>query len=201
MNSKNIIAFRIVIVVILLAIMLTAALVVLKRADQAKMNIPVLGEIQPFEFVNQDDQPFGLDQLKGKITVVDFFFSRCHGPCPIMSDYMGQLYEMYKDQPEIQFVSISVEPSHDSLEVLKSYAAEYKVTDNRWNFLRGDIDSVSYLCENSFMLAADELPGAHSIKFVLLDKQARIRGYFNGTEALSIESLKKNINQLAKEEN
>lgn len=197
MNKR--IIYRVSIIAVLVIILFGAAMMVIEKATVSKKEVPILGEIQPFEFVNQDGQPFGLNELKGKISVVDFFFTSCHGPCPIMSDFMAHLYRTYESHPEIQFVSISVDPEVDSLSVLKAYAGERKVSDSRWNFLWAEMDSVKNLSENSFMLAADDLPGYHSIKFVLLDKNANIRGYYNGTEALSIEHLKEDIKALAGE--
>lgn len=197
MNKR--IAYRITIISVLVIALFIAATMVIERATESKKDIPVLGEVQPFAFVNQDGASFGLEQLKGKISVVDFMFTSCHGPCPIMSDFMAHLYRAYETSAGIQFVSISVDPEVDTIPVLKQYASEKGVNDLRWNFLRGEIDSVKSLSENSFMLAADDLPGYHSIKFVLLDKDAKIRGYYNGTDALSIEHLKEDLNQLAGE--
>lgn len=197
MNKR--IVYRVTIISVLVIILFIAATMVIDRAHESKKEIPVLGQVQPFGFINQDGVPFGLDQLKGKFSVVDFMFTRCHGPCPIMSDYMAHLYRKYESSPDIQFVSISVDPENDSLSVLKNYAVEKGVTDSRWNFLRGEIEDVKDLSENSFLLAADDLPGYHSIKFVLLDKNAQIRGYYTGTEALSIEHLKEDLKQLAGE--
>lgn len=166
--------------------------------EKTQNDLPYFGTIMPFEFTNQSGQPFGAVQLKSKITVVDFIFTRCHGPCPIMAENMLELYELYKDYKNIHFVSITVDPDYDSVDVLLSYSKDRGVHDNRWNFLRSEKSELVALSEKSFKLSAEDLPGMHSTKFILLDTLLQIRGYYDGTDKASIENLKKDINYLNK---
>jgi len=172
---------------------------VIKWANFSRTNLPVYGTGPAFEFTDQHGEQFGLEEMKGKINVVDFFFSNCHGPCPIMSRNMLELYKLYEHSDRIQFVSISVDPERDTLLRLQEYAKELGVTDKRWHFLFAPMPDVVDLCENGFMLAAEDLPGGHSTQFVLVDNVGRIRGYFSGTDDQEIELLKEQIRALGRE--
>lgn len=184
------------VVVIALAI---GAYLVIQQAETSRANLPVLNSLPEFEFVRQDGEPFGTEDMFGKISVVDFIFTRCKGPCPIMGGHMLQLYELFKETDDVRFVSITVDPSYDSLVVLKAYADSLGVTDSRWQFLWAPIDSVVWLSEKGFLLAAEDLPGSHTTKWALVDQNANIRGYYSGTDPASIEILKTHIVQLVRD--
>jgi len=175
------------------------AVIVINWANLSRGNLPVYGTIPEFEFTERSGEPFGLDDMKGKINVVDFFFSNCHGPCPVMSGNMLELYRLYEHTDRIQFISISVDPARDTLPRLREYADELGVTDNRWLFLYAPIEDVVELCEKGFMLAAEDLPGNHSTQFVLVDHLGQIRGYYSGIDEAEQELLKEHIRVLGKE--
>jgi len=174
---------------------------VINRANNSRAEIPVLAQLPDFEFTERSGQPFGLDQMEGKINVVDFIFTNCQGPCPIMADKMAQLYQRFNDSGKIQFVSISVDPKRDTLAALRAYAERQGVTDDRWVFLRAPLADVVNLSEKGFLLAADSasLPMGHTTAFILVDEQGRIRSYHDGLDDASINVLKENIRQLVKQ--
>lgn len=180
-------------------ILAVVALLVINRSRQSRAEMPILGQLPEFTFIQQSGQPFGLINMIGKITVVDFIFTRCKGPCPVMATKMGELYNLYSGSKKMQFVSISVDPENDSLLVLRNYAKRQGVTDNRWVFLWAPIDSVINLSENGFKIAADDLPGGHTSRFILIDSKARIRGYYDGLDDASLEIMKTHIRRLAQE--
>lgn len=175
------------------------AVIILRQADQSKSELPVYGEVPEFTFVNQDGEAFGSADLFGKVSVVDFIFTRCKSACPIMAREMGQLYNNFEQTDDLQFVSISVDPDHDTLAVLKSYALANGVTDARWQFLHAPQEEVVQLSEGGFMLAADNLPMGHSTKFALVDRSGRIRGYFNALEDKPMAVIQGQIVTLLKE--
>lgn len=193
---RGIIILRILIIVVLIVIMGTAAYIVINKAEMSRSKLPEFTPVPEFSFLDQDEEVFDLDRLKGKISLVDFFFTRCKGPCPIMSNNMGQLFTYYAGNDKIQFVSISVDPEFDTFEALKQYAKDHDVTDGRWNFIRNEKENVIDLCENGFLLPADELPGNHSTKFALVDETGMIRGYYSGTDNSSVEQIKSDIDLL-----
>ncbi len=185
---------KIIVTGLILAVLLgSVAVFVLYKADQARSELPVLGTVGEFALTNQYGETFTEKDMLGKLNVVNFFFTSCRGPCPTMNGHFADLYRMYDGSERVQLVGFSVDPAVDTVEKLQEYAADFGVDDDRWMFLRGPIDTVAHICENYFMLPADDLPGYHSTKFALVDQQNRIRGYYSGTDAASIEVLKTHL--------
>jgi len=174
------------------------AAAVIGQAKKSQTDLPEYGEVPQFEFVNQDGEPYGLEDFKGKVSVLDFIFTNCPGPCPIMSSKMEDLYNYYDGAEQVQFISISVDPARDTLEALQAYAVRHSVDDDRWNFLRAPIDEVKTLSVEGFMLGGD-FPMGHSTKFVLIDQQGQIRGYYRSMEDASLNALKTHIEALARQ--
>ena len=171
---------------------------VIQKANSSH-DLPVIKDVPSFLFKTQDGESYSENELKGKITVLDFMFTTCAGPCPIMTNNMAHLYQDYTNVEEVQFVSITVDPAVDNEEILKQYANANGVDDDRWQFLTSDIDAIKDLKKNGFMLYADELPRGHAIKFVLIDPKGRIRKYYDGTDKASIAVLRNDLNNLVKE--
>ncbi|MCX6832649.1 MAG: SCO family protein [candidate division Zixibacteria bacterium] len=111
---------------------------------------------------------------------------------------MSELYQLYKFSDKVHFLSISVDPDRDSLEVLRRYANDHGVTDDRWLFARGALVDVAYLMEKGFMLSAEDLPGGHPSQFILVDDKAQIRGYFTNEDPSGLNALKIQIRELAR---
>lgn len=180
------------------AAMAVVAFLVVGRAEAERSNLPVLGTIPAFEFVERQGEPFGLDELRGKVNVVEFFFTSCRGPCPTMNANLSELYREFAHSDEVRLVSLTVDPETDSLPVLREYATHFGVTDNRWVFVRGEADQISWLAEEGFHVSG-ELPGMHSTKFILVDQQGRIRGYYDYDSEISLKQLREHIAVLARE--
>ena len=169
---------------------------VIFKTDGSQEKLPVLGNITDFELTERSNNSFTRDDMLGKINVAYFFFTSCQGPCPIMAGNMSMLYKTFETDDRVQLVSISVDPATDSLPLLREYAQRQGVTDNRWLFVRGEQADIIQISEKQFMLAADALPMMHSIKFVLVDELGQIRGYYTGTDSVSIDSLRADIIEL-----
>jgi len=181
-----------------LAIILAiVAAVVIQRAHHSRADLPVYGTVPDFTYVNQDGQPFDQSDLQGKVTVLEFFFTSCQGPCPVMNMRMAELYKQYQSTDAVQFVSISVDPARDSLTALKAYSHRYGVTDHRWNFLRGPLQDVEDLSVKGFKLGGN-FPAGHSTRFVLIDGDGRIRGYYRSLDQASLGVLQDHIRLLAR---
>lgn len=162
-------------------------------------DIPLIKPVPEFSFVNHKGKSFSNDNFQNKITVLDFMFTSCTGPCPLMTLNMSKLYEAFSNEKEVQFVSITVDPITDDQKKLDEYSDLIGVQDDRWHFLWSDIDSIKSLKRDGFMLFADNLPQGHAIKFVLIDQNGIIRKYFDGTDDSSQEILKKDIVKLLKD--
>lgn len=163
----------------------------------AEPKLPIDGEIRVPEFrlTNQRGEPFGTLELRGRVWIADFVFTRCQGPCPMMSYRMKQLQERLP--PEILLVSFSVDPRYDTPEVLREYARRYDAVEGRWWFLTGGKEEIHKLSMEGFKLAAgeefekDASLIIHDERFVLVDREGRIRGYYMGTEPEEMARLRK----------
>jgi protein SCO1/2 len=173
-------------------------LMVISMAEKSRADLPLVGEVPEFEFIKQDGAPFGLKDMKGKISVVDFIFTSCQTICPPMSGNMSRLYKAFEDSDGVQFVSITVDPARDSLSALQAYARDFGVDDDRWVFLWQPVEQVVWLSEVGFMISARNLPMGHSSLFALVDPEGMIRGYYDGIDDESMVRLQTDIVKLAK---
>ena len=166
---------------------------------QNSIDIPIIKQVPEFSYLNHKGESYTNKNFNEKVTVLDFIFTSCAGPCPIMTNYMKDLYISYSKIQEVQFVSITVDPLVDDIEALNQYAAIHGVSDNRWKFLTGDLQSIKNLKKDGFMLYADQLPQGHAIKFILIDQEGYIRRYYDGTDQASIAVLRNDLNNLVKQ--
>jgi len=186
--------------IVILFFLSVSALIVIDLANKSRSDLPTLGEGPVFNFTERSGRPFGNDNMQGKINIVNFFFTTCRGPCPIMNARVAELYKQYSTTDQVRFVSISVDPKRDSLAVLRKYADDFGVIDDRWLFLRGELEEVHRVSEQGFMLAGD-LPTIHSTKLVLVDRDQKIRGYYDSFDEESLRLLTVHVRELLYEEN
>jgi len=166
-----------------------------------------LGQIEPFELTNQDGDTYGSKDLNGNLWLGNFIFTRCAGPCPIMSTRMAALQDDFGPQPNLKFVSFSVDPDFDTPPILKKYAKTYGAKEN-WHFLTGTRDKMYALIRNQFKLAVkesehiphdnDEMQILHSLHFVLVDEKGGIQGYFNSNDFDAMKDLSVKLKSLLK---
>ncbi len=142
----------------------------------------------------------------GKIHVADFFFTSCSSICPVMTNHMKKIDSVYKDDQNIVLLSYSVTPWLDNVKVLKDYAERYHVKNPNWHFLTGSKAEIytlarqSYFADEDLGFTKDSTNFLHTEHFLLIDKNKRIRGIYNGTLELEIDQLIKDIAILKKEE-
>jgi protein SCO1/2 len=198
MNKKKPLPWPVLVSLILAAILAVIGYYVIRQADKSRTHLPLLGDVPDFQFRDQNDRPFGRAQMLGKVCVVDFIFTRCQGICPVMANRYTRLHRLFQDAPELQLISVSVDPDYDTPDILRQYAASYGVTDGRWILLHAPLDHVKDFCENGFLLPAEDLPQGHSGKFALVDRQGRIRGYYDHDNDADQNLLKIHIRALLK---
>ncbi len=171
--------------------------------------LPVLGTLPDFSLTERSGQAFGSDDLRGKIWVADFIFTNCAGTCPIMTTAMTEIQQLALAEKldDARLVSITVDPERDTPEVLRRFADGYGALAGRWYFLTGDGAAIQQLANKGFLLSAAastggsaEEPIIHSNRFVLVDREARIRGYYDGTDEESVKHLFKDLKTLYREE-
>ncbi len=175
-----------------------------KLVDASVKHIQSNHTIANFNLINQNGEQVTNDTYKDKIYVADFFFTTCKTICIAMAYNMSELQEHYKNDKEIMFLSHSVTPVMDSVPVLKAYAETKGVIDGKWNVTTGDKKHIYELARKSYFAVLDEGNGdendfIHTEQFVLVDKERRIRGYYDGTEKKDMEKLIADITLLKEE--
>jgi protein SCO1/2 len=154
--------------------------------------------IADFKLSNQNGEIITNKTYANKIYVADFFFTRCQSICIAMAYNMSELQDFYNNDADIMFLSHSVTPVMDSVSVLKDYAERKGVVDGKWNVTTGSKKHIYELARKSYFAVLDEGNGdeddfIHTEQFVLVDKERRIRGYYDGTKKEDMIKLKKDI--------
>ena len=151
------------------------------------------------QLVNQLGDSVSLDSLKGKVIVADFFFTRCPSICPTLTKNMRKLQQSFMKQPDyVQFLSFSVDSERDSVPVLKRYTDKYNINHNNWWFLTGPKKTIYDFALNEVKLGLQDGNGVdsnfiHTPKFVLIDRNRVVRGYYNGLDSTEMLHLLDNI--------
>jgi len=160
--------------------------------------------IPNFRVQNQDGDSVSQDNFSGKIYVADFFFTSCPSICPITESNLLEVQKSFGNVPDFKMISFSIDPRHDSVRVLKSYSNRLGADTKQWYFVRGDEDEIDDLAQKGFMATAQKdsaTPGGylHSGAFMLIDKDKRVRGVYNGTDSAEVKRLTHDIPILFKE--
>ena len=163
----------------------------------------VTAVIPAFQFIDQDSAIVDTNTVMGKIYVVDFFFTHCPSICPKMKAEMHKVYEKYKDTKDVLILSHSIDPARDSISVLKRYADKLNLNSNKWHFLTGNKDSIYAIADHYLESAKEDKDAAggfiHDGNFILIDRQRRVRGYYDGTTDDGTDKLIADIQSLLNE--
>ena len=151
-------------------------------------------KIKDFSMKNQNGKIITQEFYNDKIYVADFFFTTCPTICPIMTENMGYVQEKIKNDSVVLLLSFSVTPEIDSVEQLKKYALEKNVIDSKWNLVTGNKKDIYNLARTSYLVAKTNGDGGkydmiHTENFVLVDKEKRIRGFYDGTNSKEMDQL------------
>jgi protein SCO1/2 len=160
--------------------------------------------IANFKFVDQDSNVVTNDTYKGKIYVADFFFTSCRTICPIMKRQMLRVYDSIQNDPEVMLLSHTIDPEYDTVGLLHDYAERLGVESDKWHFVTGNKDEIYKLAQTSYFSTAledkSEADGfIHSGAFLLIDKDRRIRGKYDGTKEDDVSRLLADIQRLKME--
>ncbi|MDT0293462.1 SCO family protein [Mesonia ostreae] len=170
-----------------------------------------IGEVPKFSFTNQDGETITNEDYRGKVYVVEFFFTTCPTICPKMNENMVKIQNEFYGNPNFGIASFSIYPEHDTPKVLKAYAEEYGVAIPNWNMLTGEREAIFELANTGFNLYVaenKEMDGnfEHSGYFALVDQEGVIRSryddfgnpiaFYNGLDKKNIEMLKEDIKNL-----
>ena len=178
--------------------------VVTKQVDGKTVVDSVYHTIPDFKFVSQDGDTVTAATVNGKIYVADFFFTSCPTICPKMKTQLKRVHERFQTNPNVLLLSHTIDPAHDSVLALKTFAQELGVTGKNWLFVTGDRDKIYDIGQNSYMVTAQEdasAPGGvvHSGAFILVDKDRHIRGIYDGTTVDGVDKLMADMDKLLAE--
>ena len=154
--------------------------------------------ISNFSLTNQNGELINQEFYQNKIYIADFFFTTCPDICTKMTENMGYLQNELKNQTDVLLVSFSVTPNMDSVSVLRAYADLKGVDDSKWNLFTGSKKDIYELARKSFLVAKNDGDGGkydmiHTENFVLIDKENRIRGFYDGTNEVEMNKLLKDV--------
>jgi protein SCO1/2 len=161
-----------------------------------------------FSFQNQDGKLISANDMKGKIAVVEYFFTTCKSICPVMNRQMQRVNAAFKNDQDVRIFSFTVDPETDDVAQMNKYAKSHQASSRKWHFLTGKKEDLYALARKSFFVLkpaeAQNLGDAgsdfiHTNNFVLVDKQLRIRGYYDGTSVKEVNQLILDIKRLQKE--
>jgi protein SCO1/2 len=177
----------------------------IKHKDGSTSVDTVYQTIPAFHLLNQDSVSITNDTFKGKVYVADFFFTSCTTICPIMHRNMKKIFDNYKDNPDVMFLSHTIDFKYDTPAVLKKYAQKLGVDGPKWQFAYGAKDTVYTLATKSYLVSVaqddnDKQGYVHQGFLVLIDKDRRIRGAYDGTNPEQVSQLEKDIPLLLAEE-
>jgi protein SCO1 len=202
---------------LLLLLLPIAFVLILKNGTfRANTRLPIFGDrylpkgatdtvyhtVGPFSFIDQKGNVLNDDSVKGKIRIVNFFFARCKGTCPKMNGNLVLVYDKYKQSPDIVFISHTVDPKNDTVAVLNEYARRMDITYRNWFFVTGSYNDIAEI-QNQYLLpkadgsATDQI--AHSQHLILVDKEGRIRGAYDGLVMNEILKLREDVKLLLAE--
>jgi len=179
------------------------------KTEDPKLLLPVLGEkklagherrdtiyhtVGEFKLINQDKDTITEKTVENKIYVADFFFATCQSICPQMSKQLERVQNEFKDDKDFLILSHTVNPGHDTAEVLFNYAGKYGAVKNKWHFLTGSKRTIYDLAKFDYYVNALEDDGTpegflHSELFLLVDKKKRLRGMYDGTDSVAVNKL------------
>lgn len=173
------------------------------KAGHKEVPDTIYHTLQNFNLINQDGQQVTQASLEGKISVVVFFYTNCPTICTLLNKSLDSLTNEYSPSKIVQFVSITVDPQHDTPQVLKAYSEKYKVPVNKWMFLTGDTSTIYPLARKGFLVNAVQTGNndfIYSDKIILIDSRKRIRGYYGATVSDEFDRLDSEIKVLLSEE-
>ncbi len=173
--------------------------------DSTLQHVKKYHRIADFSLLNQNGDTITQENYRDKIYVADFFFTTCPTICPIMTANLVEVQAALANDPEVLLLSHSVTPEIDSVAQLKKYAIEKGVNDAKWNLVTGDKKQIYELARKSYLAVQEDGDGGpfdmiHTENFILIDKQRRIRGFYDGTKEEEMDRLLADIEILKNSE-
>jgi len=177
-----------------------------KDTDNWKSKLPTISYVQPFKFINQSGDTITENTVAGKVYVANYFFVTCQGICPNMNGHVKQLYEAYKGNADVLFLSHTCQPENDSVPELQNYKDSIGADGKQWQFVTGNKLELYKTARESYHIddpknnvGIIEDQFLHSQFLALTDRSGRVRGIYDGLKQTEIAKLKEDIADLVKE--
>jgi protein SCO1 len=164
--------------------------------------MPPIGEVPSFSFTTQEGKTLTKEDLLGKVWVADFVFTRCNGPCPVMTSRMAELAKGLAKAKDVRVVSISVDPEYDTPAVLKEYSERMLADPSQWTFLTGPkLEIDEFARKGMFQVLAYDGKGVptHSTRFLVIDREGKIRKTRSLDEPELVQKLLIDVGDLLRE--
>lgn len=171
------------------AVFLFIACLLLASCSNPAGKLPKYDQVPHFQMTDSEGFAYDSRQLADKVWIADFIYTQCPGPCPLMSSKMHALADQLKNDPDVHFVSFSVDPAHDTPAVLNEYAHHFGGPSKQWVFLTGTPDTIHQVAFSAFHLGDIISKMDHSTRFALVDKSGTIRGYYESTSPDDLKKL------------
>ena len=165
------------------------------RQGNLSARIPV----PEFKFLEAQDRPLRLKDLKGKVWICTFIFTRCKTHCPPMAVEMSTIQDEFLKEPDFRIVAVTVDPAYDKPKQMREYLTEYDSKPERWYFVTGNRKDIEAFRRGIKISGDPEEPLNHTVYFALVDKQARVRDYYLQTDDDRMDTLRKDIKTLLAE--
>jgi protein SCO1/2 len=194
-----------------MALLTAGALILVAKPNSGSLSArpdvpPVIATVPAFAATKQDGTPFSERALEGKVWVANFVFTRCPNICPTFTAKMAGVQAISARRlPSLQLVSFTVDPEHDTPQVLAEYAQKYQAEPARWSFVTAPVEVLEQTISKGLLQTLDRGDGkdlktlAHSSYFVLVDRHLRVRGFYRFNEATSVEYLMHDAEALTRE--
>jgi protein SCO1 len=168
---------------------------IIEASARKAEDLPVIGTVVDFTLKEASGMPVTMESLRGRVWIADFHFTYCGAACPRMNRNMSDLHREFVGKDEPKFVSITVDPSTDTPELLEEHARMYQADRARWWFLTGDPKEIGSLAEQLKLVYSATDRNAHSTKFALVDREGNVRGVYDGDarEKTAYDGLRRDL--------
>lgn len=172
----------------------------------SKKQFPVISKVEPFQFTNQDGEPFTHEDMQGKVAVVNYFFTTCTSVCPRMNNNLKPAYTAFQDNPDVLLLSFTSDPQRDSAARLRQYADSMQVNTAKWQFLTGRKDSLYKTARYSFKIDdPDNFVSNESVDFLhtqfvaLVNRKGEVVKIYDGLKPSELKTMNDDIKTLLKD--
>lgn len=174
-------------------LIIAVVVMIMGKLDRREKGPDQFGALKPFELIDHKSQSYSSSTIKTKARVINFMFTTCNGICPVLSQEMRKFQQLFQGQGLLELISISIDPEKDTPKRMSEYIAHMKIDDSNWSFLTGELEKIKKIMTEDFKIGFHQDIQSHTDRFVLVDQNNQIRGYYSMSDEGSYARLKKDI--------